>query len=241
MTSVDRFPEEGAAEGGQPSQQQPSQQQQQQQQQQPQPQPQPRQQQQRSRSPWVRCRAHLRAAGIGNVAYAAHDVLDPGFVSGPAAALVAAHAAAGRPTVVLGLHLCGALSLRAVQCLRALPGVRALVLAPCCVPVERGADDDATAPPPWSGADTPPSDCLARMMPQPGNSGGGGGTAEQLARWCAFLEARAAVAVAEAAAAVAATATAGEAAPATVVRREEIEGVLTMRKTVVSASCWSPG
>ena len=71
-----------------------------------------------------------------------------------------------------------------------------------------------------------------------GGGGGVGGTAEQLARWCAFLEARAAVAVAEAAAAVA---TVGGAAPATVVRREEVEGVLTMRKTVVSASCWSPG
>ena len=51
-------------------------------------------------------------------------------------------AAAPRPTALIGVHLCGRLSLRAVEAFSAVRGVRALVLSPCCLPKRSAAEAD---------------------------------------------------------------------------------------------------
>ena len=75
---------------------------------------------------------HYEAAGIDNVRYAQLDVLAPNFVQ--ALRTVIRTDGAGRRTIVLGMHLCGLLSLRAAELIRSLPEVEAVVLAPCCLP-----------------------------------------------------------------------------------------------------------
>merc|ERR1711933_708488 len=53
-------------------------------------------------------------------------------------------AAAARPAALLGMHLCGALSLRAIEAFVHLDSIKALALSPCCLP-KKG--DVASAPP----------------------------------------------------------------------------------------------
>ena len=84
---------------------------------------------------------HYEAAGITNVRYAQLDVLAPSFASELGALIQSSHGGGGRRTVVLGMHLCGLLSLRAVDLLEALPEVEAVVLAPCCLPGQHNMED----------------------------------------------------------------------------------------------------
>ena len=106
---------------------------------------------------------HYREAGISNVRYSQQDILSAGFAE-TLASLVAEQLAAGRPTVVLGMHLCGLLSIRAIELFHELQCVAAIVLSPCCLPAARQAQD------------TPP-EVYAVKDP-----------AEQYARWASFLE-----------------------------------------------------
>ena len=106
---------------------------------------------------------HYAEAGCVNVTYAQHDILADDFAAA-LGAIVAEQQRAGRRTVVLGMHLCGLLSLRAIELFCDVAGVGALVLAPCCLPAARRAHD------------TPPDVYTARDP------------AEQSARWCSFLE-----------------------------------------------------
>lgn len=104
---------------------------------------------------------HYREAGLHNVQYAQLDVLAPSF-----AAKVESLIRLGRRrrVVVLGMHLCGLLSLAAINTFHALGAVHALVLAPCCLPSKS------------DGADTP----AAVYMPRD--------PAGKFAVWCDFLQ-----------------------------------------------------
>lgn len=92
---------------------------------------------------------HYDAAGISNIHYERLDVLAPTFRSQVEELITRADQAARSPTssdagdpqilrplrtVVLGMHLCGDLSLAAIDLYRELPRIEALVLAPCCLP-----------------------------------------------------------------------------------------------------------
>lgn len=107
---------------------------------------------------------HFEAAGITNIRYAQLDVMSPGFPD-EVSRLVEA-AGRRRPVAVLGMHLCGLLSVRAAELLWEVPGVEAVVLAPCCLPNARYAED--TPPAVYQGADQQ----------------------EKFTRWCDFLETR---------------------------------------------------
>lgn len=88
------------------------------------------------RHPGLRClavdkmTARLAPHYTGTVEYAEMNILQPGF----AALLQARLARAPEPVVMLGMHLCGVLSLKAVELFLALEQVEAAVLAPCCLP-----------------------------------------------------------------------------------------------------------
>lgn len=145
---------------------------------------------------------HFGAAGVANVGYAQLDVLAPGFVDAEVPRLLLEK---GLPTIVLGMHLCGLLSLRAIDCLRAIPQVQALVLAPCCLPGRTACEDT-------------PADVYAPSI----------GQAEQYIRWCRFLQEKAR----EAACAVAL----GPSSRPAMVVSEDVDGVISCRRTLVSAS-----
>ena len=84
---------------------------------------------------------------MNNVRYVQLDVLSRHFIDDVRVLCETAGRADaddGRPTIVLGMHLCGLLSIRAIELLARLPRVRALVLAPCCLP---GARNAANTPP----------------------------------------------------------------------------------------------
>jgi len=74
---------------------------------------------------------HFNEAGILNCDYAILNVLAPSF-STDVDSLI--DEKGGRPAIVLGMHLCGLLSFRAIQLLEDLPRVHGLVLSPCCLP-----------------------------------------------------------------------------------------------------------
>ncbi|EGD81761.1 hypothetical protein PTSG_02474 [Salpingoeca rosetta] len=42
-----------------------------------------------------------------------------------------------RPAILVGMHLCGVLSLRAIELFKAIPAFRGIVLSPCCFPTRR--------------------------------------------------------------------------------------------------------
>ena len=46
------------------------------------------------------------------------------------------------PTILLGMHLCGFLSIHAIQCYKMIPGIQVIALAPCCLP----SKDDPRSP-----------------------------------------------------------------------------------------------
>ena len=107
---------------------------------------------------------HFALAGLAErVAYVQLDVLSIGFVN-EMRALIEANG--GRRVIVMGMHLCGILALRAIDLIRQLPRVEALVLAPCCLPNAAHAED------------TPPS----VFEPREPHA--------QYTRWCDFLERR---------------------------------------------------
>ena len=109
---------------------------------------------------------HYEASGIHNVRYVQGDVLSATFAdtlaavihheprldgsaaatppaasstTAASAATVAHPAAKGAPlpVILVGMHLCGELSLRAVDLFTRLSSLHALVLAPCCLPSSR--------------------------------------------------------------------------------------------------------
>ena len=97
----------------------------------------------------------------GRLHYVRLDLLGDGFVR----ALEARVEAVARPAFLLGVHLCGELSLRAIEAFGAIARVEALLLVPCCLP-----NRALPAAPPWLYA-SPQAD-------------------EQAAAWCSLLEAR---------------------------------------------------
>jgi predicted alpha/beta hydrolase family esterase len=72
--------------------------------------------------------------------YLQRDVFDASFVS----TMDTLISRTGLPTVVLGMHLCGNLSIRAIQMLHATALVTDLVLSPCCLPNQRDASSSAS-------------------------------------------------------------------------------------------------
>jgi len=73
---------------------------------------------------------HQRDGNCGLVKYSKLDVLGPTFLQDLDAVLQQAN----RPTALLGMHLCGFLSIRAVEAFAKLDCVRVVVLSPCCLP-----------------------------------------------------------------------------------------------------------
>merc|ERR1711972_1263569 len=78
--------------------------------------------------------------GRAGVRYVQWDVLGPDFLH----RLESLASEVDRPVAILGMHLCGALSLRAIEAFATLESAAALVLAPCCLPSKK---DTAVAPP----------------------------------------------------------------------------------------------
>lgn len=158
---------------------------------------------------------HFGAAGISNITYLRRDVEAAGFAD------ECSRLSEDGRTIVLGMHLCGTLSLRALDLFRSLPNVHALVLAPCCLPNARAAED------------TPA--CVYER---------GIGQAAQFDRWCAFLEAKAKAALPRAALAVADLCAAGLALPGLAragppaggCRSEVVAGVVSEKRTLISAT-----
>jgi hypothetical protein len=109
---------------------------------------------------------HYEAAGIDNVRYSQLDVMSPGFPDEMARLARDENHGDGRPVVIMGMHLCGLLSVRALELLRKVPGVRGVVIAPCCLPCQKLSED--TPPSIYEGTDN----------------------WEKFTRWCDFLEAR---------------------------------------------------
>ena len=76
---------------------------------------------------------HVRA--VANLTFLVADVMHAGFEAQLAGALAgASEAGAGEGRcVVVGVHLCGPLSPRAIDLFEAFPAVEALLLVPCCL------------------------------------------------------------------------------------------------------------
>uniref|UniRef100_A0A7S4Q895 Methyltransferase domain-containing protein n=1 Tax=Alexandrium monilatum TaxID=311494 RepID=A0A7S4Q895_9DINO len=73
---------------------------------------------------------HFNAGDGCSVQYAQLDVLHESFL----AELQHLVQQASRPTALLGMHLCGKLSVRAIEAYARVPQVQTLVLSPCCLP-----------------------------------------------------------------------------------------------------------
>ena len=77
----------------------------------------------------------VAGSGVGSVQYLRIDVLSDEFVPALRARVHSAYACAPPPPcLVVGMHLCGELSLRAIEAFGAIERVDALVLVPCCLP-----------------------------------------------------------------------------------------------------------
>jgi hypothetical protein len=148
---------------------------------------------------------HFAEAGLANVAYARLDVLAENFVH-EVAALIGASGVPPSRTLVLGMHLCGLLSLAAVDLVRSLR-LPALILAPCCLPHRERA------------LHTPLDVHAAR------------GQNAQYTRWCDFLEAE--VRDACAAAGDAECAACGCEVPHSLLR-EEVPQIVSVKRTLIT-------
>lgn len=73
---------------------------------------------------------HYAEAGIDTVTYSQADVLGESFLE----ELMDRVAKVRRPTAVLGMHLCGRLSERAIEAFRGCALIQVCVLSPCCLP-----------------------------------------------------------------------------------------------------------
>lgn len=88
------------------------------------------------RYPDMRCLAidkltrHLAPHFEGNAEYAEMDILHAGFP----ALLGDKLAASEQPAILLGMHLCGILSFRAIELFLEVDRIQVIVLAPCCLP-----------------------------------------------------------------------------------------------------------
>lgn len=83
---------------------------------------------------------HLNAPSDNDgVHYMQLDVLDPLFLD----ELERVVRSVARPTVLLGMHLCGNLSIRAIDAFKRIQPIRAILLSPCCLP----SKNDKQSPP----------------------------------------------------------------------------------------------
>eukprot|EP00445_Apocalathium_hangoei_P067553 CAMPEP_0204136068 /NCGR_PEP_ID=MMETSP0361-20130328/16617_1 /ASSEMBLY_ACC=CAM_ASM_000343 /TAXON_ID=268821 /ORGANISM="Scrippsiella Hangoei, Strain SHTV-5" /LENGTH=544 /DNA_ID=CAMNT_0051089529 /DNA_START=212 /DNA_END=1843 /DNA_ORIENTATION=+ len=78
---------------------------------------------------------HFAEVGLASVEYARLDVLADDFIEN----IVQTIEKVGRPTAVLGMHLCGRLSERAIELFQAVPVAQRCVLSPCCLPHAKDA------------------------------------------------------------------------------------------------------
>lgn len=74
---------------------------------------------------------HFAQGGLNNVRYLQLDLFSDGCLP----AIRARTDAVGLPVVVLGMHCCGQLSLKAIDIYEQDPHARAIVLCPCCLPM----------------------------------------------------------------------------------------------------------
>lgn len=77
---------------------------------------------------------HFNCDEEAGVHYTQLDVLSDGFIPD----LEQLVRKAARPTALLGMHLCGNLSVRAVEAFHRIGGISAVVLSPCCLPRKGG-------------------------------------------------------------------------------------------------------
>merc|ERR1712025_1213078 len=75
-------------------------------------------------------RPHLKGMEDHGVRYAQLDVLCGTFIE----KLGEIVGQVGRPVAILGMHLCGQLSLRAIEAFDQLDSAMVVVLSPCCLP-----------------------------------------------------------------------------------------------------------
>lgn len=90
---------------------------------------------------WVEPRylPHFNAVDGCGVHYVQLDVLGKDFMPELERLLVSS----ARPAALLGMHLCGNLSLRAAEAFGRMPLVHSVVLSPCCLPRKKDADAPA--------------------------------------------------------------------------------------------------
>lgn len=79
---------------------------------------------------------HVEAGQQNGLQYSQLDVLDESFIANLERLL----REASRPTALLGMHLCGKLSWRAIEAFQQLQSVHAVVLSPCCLPLKSDAE-----------------------------------------------------------------------------------------------------
>lgn len=84
-------------------------------------------------------RPHLKGMEDHGVSYVQLDVLSGTFI----ARLREIVEKTGRPVAILGMHLCGRLSLRAIEAFDQLDSAKLVILSPCCLPPK----DDSSSPP----------------------------------------------------------------------------------------------
>jgi hypothetical protein len=82
---------------------------------------------------------HFASEEQGSIQYTQLDVMDESFIEN----LDRLVAESARPTALLGMHLCGNLSVRAIKAFQDIQAVHAVVLSPCCLPAK---SDGATPP-----------------------------------------------------------------------------------------------
>jgi len=68
-----------------------------------------------------------------NSSYLSRDIMIPEFFA-ELEQEVHRHSVEGRSAILVGMHLCGNLSERAIELFRRIPLIKALVLSPCCLP-----------------------------------------------------------------------------------------------------------
>jgi hypothetical protein len=68
-----------------------------------------------------------------NSSYLSRDIMIPEFFA-ELEQEVRRHTIEGRTAILVGMHLCGNLSERAIELFRRIPLIKALVLSPCCLP-----------------------------------------------------------------------------------------------------------
>mmetsp|Transcript_90726 Transcript_90726/g.142466 ORF Transcript_90726/g.142466 Transcript_90726/m.142466 type:complete len:419 (-) Transcript_90726:87-1343(-) len=79
---------------------------------------------------------HVSVGEQNGLKYSQLDVMDDFFIANLECLL----REAARPTALLGMHLCGKLSWRAIEAFQQIQSVHAVVLSPCCLPLKSDRD-----------------------------------------------------------------------------------------------------